>query len=165
MNLMGLKIENQADLNMVQKKFKYNNTLIYSPIIIILMNKFQKKGKKHLIEKNLLETSKLLNWNSIKIFEQYLENIINQLLIPIILLSKKKASVRYKIPIRVHLLMSILKSLKTLNNIIKSNYKIKFSNALYLEIKNILTNKGISILTKKNLLKQALSLRVFSNLY
>nr|QEM01854.1 30S ribosomal protein S7 [Nephromyces sp. ex Molgula occidentalis] len=164
MNLLVLKIEKTVDLNMVQKKYKYNEKLIYSPLIILLINKFQKKGKKNLVEKNLLDIYKLLHWNSIKIFEQYLENTINNLLVPVILLSKKKATTKYKIPIRINLLISVLKSLKNLNNIIKNNYKIKFSQALYLEIKNILNNKGNSILAKKNLLKQALLVRVFSNL-
>nr|QEM01652.1 30S ribosomal protein S7 [Nephromyces sp. ex Molgula occidentalis] len=149
---------------MVQKKYKYNEQLIYSPLIILLLNKFQKKGKKHLIEKKLLKVYKILNWTSILMFEYYLEKSINSLLSPIILISKKKATTTYKIPVRINLLISILKALKNLNNTLKKNYKFNFSKSFYLEIINILNNKGSSINAKQKLLKQALLLRVFSTI-
>nr|QEM01593.1 30S ribosomal protein S7 [Nephromyces sp. ex Molgula occidentalis] len=164
MKLMELKIEKQVDLNMVLKKYKFNEKLLYSPLIILLINNFQKKGKKHLIEKYLIIVLKLLKIKSIFLFEKYLEKSINLLLIPVILISKKKGGISYKSPKRINLLISILKSLKLLNIVIKNNYKITFSKSLYLEIKNILKNKGISISTKQKLLKQALLSRVFSNI-
>nr|QEM01563.1 30S ribosomal protein S7 [Nephromyces sp. ex Molgula occidentalis] len=163
MKHMVLKIKKIVDLNMELKKHKYKGILdknsIYSPLIILILQKFQKNGKLKLSHTLLKKCFILLKNNNFNSFELLLEESLNKIKSPVVLYSKKIRGSKYKIPYRLNLKKSILKAISLLNKSSKLN-NINFSKSLSLELLNILNNKGISISNKQNLIKQALTLRV-----
>nr|QEM01622.1 30S ribosomal protein S7 [Nephromyces sp. ex Molgula occidentalis] len=127
---MELKIENLADLNMVLKNYKtyLNINYIYSPIINLILKKFQKKGKKKLSEIEL-KKYKLYFYNLKFInFEELLEIYIIQLKISLMLFFFKNKNKFYIL----NFFLILKKSITSLNKSIKVK-KFKYFNFLYFE--------------------------------
>nr|QEM01913.1 30S ribosomal protein S7 [Nephromyces sp. ex Molgula occidentalis] len=135
-----------------------NKNLIYSPLIILILQKLQNKGKKKITEKLLKKYFLLLKNNNFNFFEFLLEKNLNKIKNPIILYLKKFKGSTYKIPYRLNLKKSISNSIKLLKNL--NFYNRNFSKIIYIEFLNILNNKGFLISNKLIFIKQALYLRV-----
>nr|QEM01883.1 30S ribosomal protein S7 [Nephromyces sp. ex Molgula occidentalis] len=152
---------------MVLKKTKLNIkiTKVYNPLIILFLNKLQKQGNKNNSEKILNEIFLFLKQKGFLKPEIALERAIFKLKLPIILKSKIIGGTIYKIPVRINFKQSISNAISLFLESSKQNKTIKISKACYFEIINILNDKGNSIFKVQNLLKQALSLRVFSTFY
>nr|QEM01794.1 30S ribosomal protein S7 [Nephromyces sp. ex Molgula occidentalis] len=163
MKLMELKIEKVVDLNMVLKKhnnkFLLTNNLIYSNLIIFIIQKLKKQGKQKISENLLKNYFLLLKNNKFNFFEILLEKNLNKIKSPVILYLKKFKGSTYKIPYRLNLKKSLSKSIKLLKNL--NIYNINFSKIIYIEFINILNNKGFLLSNKLIFIKQALYLRVF----
>nr|QEM01710.1 30S ribosomal protein S7 [Nephromyces sp. ex Molgula occidentalis] len=167
---MGLKIEKQVDRNMVlKKKNRIPNRMtskeIWHPLTGLFLRKLQKHGKKHwsfVLLYNIFElVLKLTNTNPNIILEQALF----KLRIPIKIKRQKIGGAVYQIPFRINIIQAISLAVEIL---LQSNHKKKISfkaKTLTFELLDIWNNKGISINKRDHLIKQALSLRVFSNFY